>query len=114
MDKETRKKLQEQYSTRKAVGGVYAICSSVSGKRLILSTTDMQGSQNRFAFAQQTGGCVHPKLQSEWNSEGPEAFSFEVVEELIKKEDQTDKVFMEEAESLCDMIKERYTDEQLY
>lgn len=113
MDNEKRKKLKEQYATRRVVGGVYAVHNTQNGKRLLFSTTDMPGSLNRFNFAQQMGGCLHPKLRGEWGINGS-SFAFEVIEELIKKEDQSDSEFKQDVEALIKMTREKYSEEQLY
>lgn len=111
MDKEKRKKLQQQYAERCVKGGVYAIKNTESGKMLLLTTQDMPGSLNRFAFALQTGGCVHPLLRDEW---GKSNFSIEVIEELKKKEDQTDKEFAAEVQALYELTIQQYSAELLY
>ncbi len=111
MDKGQRKKLQRQYSERRVVGGVYAIKNSTNGKMLLLSTLDMPGSLNRFTFALQTGGCVHPLLMSEW---GKAEFTFEVIEELVKKEEQPDKEFAQEVQALYELTVEHFSADQLY
>ncbi len=111
MDREQRKKLQQRYSERRVVGGVYAIKNAADGKMLLLSTLDMPGSMNRFSFAVQTGGCVHPKLRDEW---GKAEFTIEVIEELVKKEEQSDKDFAREIEALYELTAERFSSDQLY
>lgn len=111
MDKEQRKKLQQQYSERTVMGGVYAIKNTGSGKLLLLSTLDMPGSKNRYNFAKQTGGCVHPLLNNEW---GKAEFTFEVIEELKKKDDQTEKEFAQEVQALLELTVERYAPDDLY
>lgn len=113
MDNEKRKKLKEQYASRHVIGGVYAVCNTQNNKRLLLSTTDMPGSLNRFNFSQQIGGCIHPKLRNEWGENGSR-FAFEVLEELEKKEEQSEDEFMRDIEALFDMTQERFPEEQLY
>lgn len=111
MDKRDRKKLREQYAARRGAGGVYAIKNTDSGKRLLMVTEDLPGSANRFAFAVQTGGCVHPKLTGEWGKSG---FEFEVIEELHRKDAQTDKAFAQELQALYELACEKYAPEKLY
>ena len=111
MDKESRKKLQQQYSERRVTGGVYAIKNTGNGKMLLLSTLDMPGSLNRFSFALQTGGCVHPLLQSVW---GKDEFTFEVIEELDKKKEQSEREFADEVEALLVLTAEGYSPDVLY
>lgn len=111
MDKETRKKLQEQYSERRVLGGVYVIRNKSNGKMLLLNTLDMPGSLNRFNFAVQTGGCCHPKLRDEWEKD---SFGIEVIEEIEKKKDQTDIEFAQDVQALFEMICEGYPKDRLY
>jgi len=113
MNNEERKKLKEQYATRRVTGGVYAVRHIQNGKRLLFSTTDMPGSINRFNFAQQIGGCIHPKLRGEWGKNGS-SFAFEVIEELEKKDIQSDSEFKQDVDALFDMTREKYTPDQLY
>lgn len=113
MDNEKRKKLKEQYASRRVIGGVYAVCNTQNNKRLLLSTTDMPGSFNRFNFSRQMGGCIHPKLRDEWGENGS-SFAFEVLEELEKKEEQSENEFKRDIEALFELTQERFTEEQLY
>ena len=102
----TKKELKEQYSNREIIGGVYAIKNTLNNKTLLLSTTDMQGSKNRFDFAQKTGSCIDLKLQSDWNNQGGDQFAFEVLEELKKSETQTADGFKADV----DLLKEMWLD----
>ncbi len=111
MDKSAKKLLQKQYNERRVKGGVYAIENLDNRKLLLLCTTDMPGSLNRFEFAVQAGGCVHPKLMAEW-SKG--RFAIKVVEELEKKQDQTDREFEQEIQALYEITRESYPPSQLY
>jgi hypothetical protein len=113
MNNEERKKLQEQYASRCVIGGVYAVRHIQNGKRLLFSTTDMPGSINRFNFAQQIGGCIHPKLRGEWGKNGS-SFAFEAIEELEKKDTQSDSEFKQDVDALFDMTREKYAPDQLY
>lgn len=91
---DSRKALKEQYKNRKVVGGVYRIkCSEINGGWL-RSTTDMKGAENRYRFLLSTGTCPEPSMAKAWDQFGPSSFSFEVVEELEKKETQTDREFI--------------------
>ena len=85
MEQKNRKELREAYKNRKVMGGVYVVRNSATGKTLVMSTTDLPGAVNRYAFARQTGGCFHPKLQKDLERCGKDAFSFETLEELEKK-----------------------------
>lgn len=78
-----------------------------TGTRLILSTPNLDGAKNQFAFAQATGSCVHMLLQDEWRKAGGEAFELTVLEELKKKEDQTDREFRKDLEVLLELWRNR-------
>ncbi|WP_277668850.1 GIY-YIG nuclease family protein [Caproiciproducens galactitolivorans] len=85
MDKQNKKELTAAYKGRKVVGGIYAIVNRQNGKMLLLSTCDLQGSRNRFAFAKEIGSCINLKLTEDWRKYGNAAFDFTVLEELSKK-----------------------------
>lgn len=103
MDKKNRKGLLQSYKERSVIGGVYAIVNTVNGKRLLGMTTDMQGSRNRFEFAQNVGSCVHPRLQDDWVKYGGHAFRFDEMETLEKKAEQNDNDFLQDIESLYEI-----------
>lgn len=114
MEHKSKKELREAYKNRKITGGVYAVRNDATGKTLVMSTTDLPGAVNRYAFAQQTGGCFHPKLQKDLERYGKEAFSFETLEELEKKEDQTDAQFAADILVLGEMWVEKFDPGTLY
>ena len=114
MDKQEKRRIATQYKERRHQGGVYEIRCKENGKRLLLSTTDMQGSRNRFEFAQGTGGCIHPKLRLDWDRYGGKAFEFVLAETLEQKEGQTDADFQREIEALLDMMMTQTDSEALY
>ena len=113
-DNQTKKEMIAQYKEREVVGGVYAIKSTQNGKLLLLATTDMQGSKNRFAFAQSTDSCVDMKLRSDWNRQGGGAFVFESLEELKKGETQTAKEFKTDIDTLKELWLDKLADRELY
>ncbi len=110
---DARKELKKQYASRTVTGGVYAIRNIKNDMLLLLSTTDMPGSLNRFLFAKQTGACIHPKLQCAWGKNGSD-FVLDVIEALAKKEEQSDSEFSEDIKVLLEMTRERYLYNQLY
>ena len=114
MDKQSRKELTAAYKDRKVTGGIYAIVNSRNGKMLLLSTCDLLGSRNRFEFAKKTGSCINLKLQSDWQDYGNTAFDFKILEELTKKESQTDKEFTDDVETLLELWTEKLQEKDLY
>nr|WP_319487623.1 GIY-YIG nuclease family protein [uncultured Caproiciproducens sp.] len=114
MDKQNKKELAATYKERKITGGVYAVVNSGTGKMLVLSTYDLQGSKNRFEFSQKTNGCINLKLQNDWQKYGTASFHYEVLEELTKKESQTLKEFEDDIHTLHELWVEKLGDKDLY
>ncbi len=112
--KKTKKELQAQYKERKVIGGVYIIKNKETGQLFLASTPDMQGSQNRFEFSQKIGSCVQMKLQKDWAAYGPDAFVFEILEEIKKGDAQTQEEFSEDVKLLKEIYMEKLADSQFY
>lgn len=96
MDACSKKALKAQYKNRTVVGGVFCIRCGAADTAWIRSTTDMQGSKNRFAFSLSTNFCPEACMAPMWKQHGASAFSFEVLEEIKKKEAQTDREFSDD------------------
>ena len=103
MEKKNRKELQKSYKERTVTGGVYAIVNIQNGKRLLCKTTDIQGSRNRFEFAQNMNSCVHPRLKDDWAQHSGRIFRFDEIETLEKKSEQSDSDFLHDIEELFDI-----------
>ncbi|MGE4509286.1 MAG: GIY-YIG nuclease family protein [Eubacteriaceae bacterium] len=102
---EGKKALKEQYKNKQIVGGIYGIrCGE---KIWLKSTKDLEGQKNRFAFSVKTDSCPEPAMLKDWKSCGREAFSFDVLEELEKKESQTDREFKEDLAVLLEIWREK-------
>ena len=106
-DAQAKKEIIAQYKDREIIGGVYTIKNTLNNKVLLGSATDLNGIKNRFEFSQKTGSCVDMKLQNDWNAQGGEQFSFEVLEELKKGDTQT----IEEFKSDIAVLKEIWVNE---
>ncbi len=114
MDKQERRQAAASYKAQVQRGGVYAIRCKQNGKRLLLATSDMAGSENRFRFAQATGGCVHPKLRADWDAYTGAGFEFETVEALTQRKEQTDAEFRGEVDALLEMLMAQSRPEEMY
>lgn len=114
MDHKSRTELKDAYKNRKITGGVYNVRNTVSGRMLVMSTTDLHGAVNRYAFARQMGGCFHPKLQKDLEQYGKDVFAFETLEELDKRADQTDAEFAADIKTLEEMWMEKLDPTALY
>lgn len=87
MNKEDRKRLVASYQEKEREMGVYAITNNRNGRRLVGSSTNLDGAWNKEKFGLQLGTHENKELQTDWNQYGEEAFSFEVLEKL-KTEDK--------------------------
>jgi hypothetical protein len=114
MKGEAKRQMLAAYKARVVLGGVYAITNTATGKKLVEATQSLPGIRNRFEFSQTTGSAVSLRLQRDWNTYGPEAFAFEVLEELEKGETQTQREFADDLKVLNEMWLEKVHPEELY
>jgi hypothetical protein len=114
MEKLNKKELLAAYKERKMVGGICAIKNAVTGKLLVLSTSDLQRCKNRFDFAQKTGSCVSMKLQNDWKKYGNHVFAFEILEEYEQQETQAPEEFRDDIKVLEEMWLEKLGSAELY
>jgi hypothetical protein len=109
-----KKEALQRYKERKMIGGICAVRNTKTDKRLIFAENDLEAGRNRFEFTRKSGICASFKLQRDWHAQGAEAFVFEVMEVLEKKEDQSVEDFNAELKMLEEMIRERFDKSQLY
>lgn len=105
MDKQSRKALKEQYKNRPLIGGIYGVRCNTN--LCIRATADMQGSKNRFAFLISINSCPETSMMDAWNQYGSSAFSFEILEEIQKKETQTELEFLDDINTLLELWNEK-------
>jgi hypothetical protein len=89
MNKEQRKRMVESYQEKPREMGVYSITNLMNGRRLIGSSTNLEGAWNRERFGLELGTHENKELQADWNEYGSEAFRFEVLEKLKTEEKLT-------------------------
>lgn len=81
-----RKAAVEAYRERKVRAGIYAVRCGPSGQAWVGRAPDLSTIQNRIWFALRHGGSPHRTLQAAWREQGPDAFAFEILEELEPEE----------------------------
>lgn len=107
MEKPTKKELKDLYSNRIRIGGVYCIKCSGNDACWIKKTKDIEGSKNRFLFSISINSCPDNCMIDAWQQYGKSAFSFEILEELKKKETQTEREFTDDINTLLEIWKEK-------
>lgn len=80
MSKEFRKAAIAAYKERKIVAGIYVIRCKSLDKKWVGQALDLSTIWNRFLFELRNGSCRCRTLQTAWNSEDKDNFSFEEIE----------------------------------
>ncbi len=104
MDK--KKALKNLYKQTLRTMGVYEVRNLTNEKVLIGSTMNLDGSINRHKFELKSNSHKNKKLQNDWNDIGEKNFSFEVIEELLPRENP-DYNYQEDLECLEDLWLEK-------
>lgn len=113
MNTDRKKELKNAYKEREVVGGVCCIRCAGNGRVWIQPTNDIESLRNRFNFAILTKGCPDPTTRPDWEKYGSESFYFSVLETLKKGEDQTDREFADDIETLCELWVEKQNSGEL-
>ena len=83
----SRKELNREYVERVKPAGVFQVKNLANGKVLLGSSLNLEGSLNKHRFTLKIGSHTNKSLQADWNESGPEQFAFEVLEEVVRKDD---------------------------
>lgn len=81
-----RKAAVAAYKEQKVAAGIYAVRCTSSGACWVGRAPNLATIQNRLWFTLRQGSNPHRALQAAWQEHGPDAFTFEIVEQ-IKDED---------------------------
>ncbi|MDR0405761.1 MAG: GIY-YIG nuclease family protein [Clostridiales bacterium] len=105
-----KKELRNQYKTRVQTGGVYAIKNLTLNQWYVDTTADLAAAENRFRFF----GSTHVKVERDYKAQNGVGFAFEVLEELKKKETQTEEEFKADLAVLKEIWLEKLGGQALY
>lgn len=98
-----KKSLKEQYKCRACIGGIYRIRCITNSKQWLRSTLDLNGAKNRFQFSVAINSSPENCMAEDWKLYGASSFVFETLEELTKKETQTNKEFADDITTLLEL-----------
>lgn len=77
-----RKTLSREYRETPRPMGLFAVRNTTEDVLLIGITPDLPGILNRQRFQLEMGSHPDKSLQADWDRLGPDAFTFEVLDEL--------------------------------
>jgi len=83
----TRKEIHREYKERVKPAGVFQVKNTVSGKVLLGSSLNLEGSLNRHKFMLKIRSHTNKSLQKDWDELGADAFVFEILEQVQVKDD---------------------------
>ncbi len=89
MDKQKRRELLEEYKKIKIYMGVTKITNTTNGKIYIASYPNLKNKWINIQAQLEMGRHPNLELQKDWKTIGPEAFTFEILEEK-EEDDVTD------------------------
>ncbi|SDC54394.1 hypothetical protein SAMN02799630_00052 [Paenibacillus sp. UNCCL117] len=84
-NKDRRKELQQQYQEVKIEAGIYRIKNNKNGKIFIDGSPNLR-NLNGVRFSLNAGSHMNKELQKDWSALGEEAFDFDVLEIVEKKD----------------------------
>lgn len=82
-----RKELLRQYKETPRPMGVFRVRNTAVSKSYVGTSVNLPGMLNRMRFQLENGAHPSRELQADWNDLEPEAFVFEVLDELEPSED---------------------------
>lgn len=108
---EHQKELLAAYKERKVLGGVCCVTCVKNKKRLLLGAMELKSQRNRFELAVATDSPLLPAIGPDWREFSGDSFTFEVLEELERKNDQSDKDFRADITLLTQIWREKLSEE---
>lgn len=83
----TAKQIKTEYKELVIPAGVWSITNSLTGKKFIGTSINLNAAWNRHKFQLQGNMHANKQLQQDWNTLGEQSFSFQVLTQIIPKDD---------------------------
>lgn len=74
-------------------GGLYAVICQKTQARLLCTTEDLAQAQRDFLQHQRDNAAPDALLRADWETYGPEAFTFTVVERVPREEGESAQAY---------------------
>lgn len=84
MQKAERRAAIAAFKERKVAWGVFAVRCVATGEAWVGASRHVETQQNGLWFSLRHGAYTNRALQAAWNLHGPDAFAFEVLEQLAE------------------------------
>jgi hypothetical protein len=84
---QSKKDLKREYKERPKPAGVYQVKNGANDKVLLGSSLNLEGPLNAHKFMLTIGRHRNQALQNEWNTYGPDKFTFEILDKVKVKDD---------------------------
>lgn len=76
----SKKEIKREYKERPKPAGVFLVRNTATGKILLGSSLNLEGSLNKHRFMLMSGSHRNKALQQDWNNAEPDTFEFEILE----------------------------------
>jgi hypothetical protein len=83
----SRKDLKSKYKSAGTPAGVFQVRNLINGKIFLGIAQNLPGILNSNRFQLTAGNHPNASLQAEWKQYGPNAFAFEILDELTLSDD---------------------------
>lgn len=87
MAAQSRHALTRQYKQTRPAAGVFTLTNLANGRVYVGGSLLLEGAMNRMRFELKFRSHRNKALQQDWIAQGPEQFSFSVVDQIKERDD---------------------------
>jgi len=99
MSNARKKDLIREYRERNVRPGIFAVRCAAGQKLWTGASRDLDSQQNGIWFQLRMGNHMNRALQQAWNSHGPDAFAFEILEVIVDENSEMVDLLLKEREA---------------
>ncbi|MBC2327678.1 GIY-YIG nuclease family protein [Listeria booriae] len=114
MDRDTKKKMINEYKQTKHRAGVYRFVSRETGKYVLAASMDLRGIQNKYQFAikMKSPGALPWIMANEASKYGLDTIELEELELVDIKDEMTNDDIKEELEVILELWQEKLAESE--